>query len=67
MCVVTYKRTYVKFDDLVDMDYGQATHFIKHEGIYLYGGVCGKSASQQTLNNNTYFFPIGAGVTRKWK
>jgi hypothetical protein len=67
MCVVTQKRTFVKLDELGDMDYGKATHYIKHEGIYLFGGVCGKGASEQSLNNDTYFFPVGPGVNKKWK
>lgn len=49
------------------MDYGQASHYIKHEGIYLFGGVCGKSASQQEMNSDIYYFPIGANVVKKWK
>jgi len=46
MCVVTQKRNSIKFDELGEMDYGKASHYIKHEGVYLFGGVCGKSASQ---------------------
>lgn len=57
----------MKFDDFGTVDYGKLTHFIKHEGIYLFGGVTGISASVQKLNSDIYFFPIGYKGPKRWK
>ena len=65
--MVTYKRTFVKLDDFGTLDYGKLTHFIKHEGIYLFGGVIGKTAGEQRLTSNVFFFPIGFKGPKRWK
>ena len=39
MCLVTQKRKYVTMKELGEMDYGLAPFFIKHEGVYAFGGV----------------------------
>ena len=46
MVKVHYKRKFVKLDEMGEPDYGQAPHYIKHEGIYCFGGVCGKKTSE---------------------
>jgi hypothetical protein len=48
------------------LDYGKLSHFIKHEGVYMFGGVTGKSASEQQLINKTFFFPVGTNKPKKW-
>jgi hypothetical protein len=45
MCVIAYKRTFLKYDDKGDMDYGYTPHFIRYEGVYMFGGVHGSSSS----------------------
>mmetsp|Transcript_28809 Transcript_28809/g.43493 ORF Transcript_28809/g.43493 Transcript_28809/m.43493 type:complete len:171 (+) Transcript_28809:145-657(+) len=59
MTVITYKRKFVRLDALGEMDYGKASHYIKHEGVFMFGGVFGKNASEQRLNKKTYLFPLG--------
>jgi hypothetical protein len=42
-----------------DPDLGSAPFFIKHEGVYMFGGVLGKNASCQRLSNKLFYLPIG--------
>mgnify|MGYP000016709015 CR=1 FL=1 len=44
MVVVTYKRSFVKFDELGDCDYDKEPFAIAKEGVYMFGGVIGKTA-----------------------
>jgi len=44
--VVTYKRSYLSIDALGDVDLGQVPYSIKYEGVYLFGGVFGRSAGE---------------------
>lgn len=46
MCVVTYDRKNVTMDNLGEVDYGPEPYFIKHEGVYSFGGVFGKVSSE---------------------
>jgi len=67
MTVITYKRKFVRMDALGEMDYGKAAHYIKHEGVYMLGGVFGKNASEQRLNDKIYIYPLGVHSSQqKW-
>ena len=46
MCVVTYNRAFVELDALGEVDFGQVHHSIKYEGVYMFGGVFGRSAGE---------------------
>jgi len=45
MVVVTYKRSLVKYDELGECDYDNEPFFVAKEGVYMFGGVIGKTAS----------------------
>jgi len=44
MVVVTYKRSFIKFDELGECDYDNEPFSVANEGVYMFGGVIGKSA-----------------------
>ena len=67
MCCVTYKRAFVELDQLGEVDLGSMPFYIKHEGIYMFGGVFGDKLGERKMNNKTYFFPIGKGAVHRWK
>ena len=67
MCIVTYRRSFVTMKQLGDVDFGQVSHSIDHEGIYMFGGVFGRTASEQKLNNKMMFYPIGQESKHRWK
>ena len=66
MCVVTYNRKFVTLDHLGEVDYGTAPFYIKHEGVYSFGGVLGKEASEQRPTNSTFFLPLGVSKNPRW-
>ena len=41
MCVVTYNRKVVRFDELGGPNYDDEPYVIKHEGVYMFGGLIG--------------------------
>ena len=41
MCTVSYNRTFIEMDMLGSMDLGSVPCYIKHEGVYMFGGVFG--------------------------
>lgn len=45
MIVITYKRSFVKYDQLGDINFDKEPFLIKHEGVYMFGGVIGERAS----------------------
>lgn len=59
MTVITYNRSFVKFNQLGKANYDEEPYLIKHEGIYMFGGVTGMTESEQTLSNKLFFLPIG--------
>ena len=65
--MVTYKRSYRLIDDLGHVDLGQVNYQIKNEGVYLFGGVFGRSSGEQRLNDKMLFLPIGKGVSYRWR
>jgi len=67
MIVITYKRSFVKYDQLGDINFDKEPFLIKHEGVYMFGGVIGERASDYQLSNETFFLPIGDNVTRRWR
>lgn len=67
MVVITYKRKHVKIDSLGEVDYGHEPYFIKHEGVYSFGGVFGKEASVHRHTNKLFFLPIGTKTPLKWR
>ena len=44
LVLITYRRKVVTFNTMSDPDYGSAPYYIKHEGVYMFGGVLGKNA-----------------------
>jgi len=42
MAVITYQRSFVKFDKMGEVDYDQEPFYIANEGIYMFGGVTGE-------------------------
>jgi hypothetical protein len=50
-----------------DPDYGSAPFYIKHEGVYMFGGVLGKNAGCQRLTNKLFYLPIGQSNNPRWK
>jgi len=43
--VIAYKRSFVKYDSLGEMNFDKEPSLIKHEGIYMFGGVIGEMAT----------------------
>lgn len=59
LVLITYKRKQISFNKMGDPDYGSAPFYIKHEGVYMFGGVLGKNAGCQRLTNKLFYLPIG--------
>jgi hypothetical protein len=57
--VACYHRRVARMDFLSEIDYESEPHFIKHEGVYLFGGVFGRNASEQRINSKLFCLPIG--------
>ena len=55
MVVVTYSsREYARIDGLGNLDYGTENNYIRNEGVYMFGGISGKSASEGKLKDTLY-------------
>lgn len=46
MCVITYERKFVRLDELGKANYDDEPYLIKHEGIYMFGGVTGMTQNE---------------------
>ena len=46
MCAISYERSHLSFESLGDVDFGRVSYSIKHEGIYMFGGLFGKTAGE---------------------
>jgi hypothetical protein len=67
LVLITYRRKFVTFNTMSDPDYGSAPYYIKHEGVYMFGGVLGKNAGCQKLTNKLFYLPIGQPINPRWK
>lgn len=56
MTIVSHKREFLKVNELGQFDYDEAPFYIKHEGVYMFGGVFGKSANNPKLSSKTFVF-----------
>jgi len=54
-----YKRSVCKIDEISEPDYGQEISFIRYEGIYMFGGVRGKTADISSLSDKVYLMTFG--------
>ena len=59
MCLVTHKRSFVRPNEMGDVDYGQERYYIKHEGVYCFGGMFGKGATDRRMSSKLFFMPVG--------
>lgn len=66
MCVVAYKRNFIKMDQLGDLELGSAEWTISLEGVYMFGGVTGLTTSEFRVNNRLFVLPIGT-TNLRWK
>lgn len=51
MVVITYNRSFIKINDLGELDYGSEKNYIKYEGVYMFGGVKGRQSGDGHLVN----------------
>ena len=66
MCVIAYKRSKVSLDFLGDI-VGRPKNTIKHEGLYMFGGLFTSPGGERKLNGNLYYLPFGAEKVHRWK
>jgi len=68
MVVVAYaNREYVKIDSMGPIDYGSEKHYIKHEGVYMFGGVIGKTTSESRLTDTLFIMEIEEDAQPRWR
>ena len=68
MVVVAYaNREYVKIDSVGPIDYGSEKHYIKHEGVYMFGGVIGKTTSESRLTDTLFIMQIEEDAQPRWR
>ena len=68
MVVVTYSsREYVRLDALGEMDYGVERNYIRNEGVYMFGGITGETASESELLDTLYIMQIQKDASPIWR
>ena len=67
MVAATYPRRQLMLNDLGKIRAtGQPMSLIKHEGVYMFGGVFDDSESSTNLNDKLYFLPVDSGAVHRW-
>ena len=66
MCVITHRRESVAIDCLGDI-INQKVANIKHEGVYMFGGLFGVQSADRKISDKLFYLALGCDVKHKWK